>query len=58
MELVIGQQVPMVSDTGQQFLAIVVEIGEGTVTIDANHELAGEALIFEIELVSITPGES
>lgn len=31
----------------------VLEISDGSVTIDANHPLAGEALTFEIELVSI-----
>lgn len=33
--------------------ATVLEITEDTVLIDANHPLAGEALTFEIELVSI-----
>lgn len=34
--------------------ATVIEVTEDTVTVDANHELAGEALTFEIELVAIT----
>ena len=33
--------------------AIVTAITQDTVTVDANHELAGKALTFEIELVSI-----
>ncbi|HJM75818.1 MAG TPA: FKBP-type peptidyl-prolyl cis-trans isomerase [Dehalococcoidia bacterium] len=33
--------------------AVVVEVTETTVTIDANHRLAGEALTFKIEMVSI-----
>jgi peptidylprolyl isomerase len=33
--------------------AVVTEVTETTVTIDANHRLAGEALTFEIEMVSI-----
>jgi len=53
--LTIGQRVPMQNDLGQQFMATIIEIGPSTVTIDANHELAGKSLIFEIELVSITP---
>lgn len=32
----------------------VLEITEETVTIDANHPLAGEALTFELELVSVS----
>lgn len=34
--------------------ATVIEVTEDTVTVDANHELAGEALTFDIELVAIT----
>ncbi len=52
-------QAPDGLEVGQQvFLdnnipAVVVEIDEDEVTIDANHRLAGEALTFEIEVVSI-----
>ncbi|MEN8233712.1 MAG: peptidylprolyl isomerase [Actinomycetota bacterium] len=34
--------------------AIVLEVKSETVVLDANHELAGEALTFEIELLSVT----
>jgi peptidylprolyl isomerase len=37
---------------GQQ--VTIVEIRDDVIVIDANHRLAGEALTFEIELVSIT----
>ena len=33
--------------------AIVIEVTETNVTVDANHSLAGETLTFEIEMVSI-----
>ncbi len=33
--------------------ATVIEVTEDTVTVDANHRLAGEALTFDIELVEI-----
>ncbi len=36
--------------------AIILEITEETVTLDANHPLAGEALTFEIEILAITRG--
>ena len=58
MTLTIGQRVPMQDSAGQQFMVTIIEIGPGTVTIDANHELAGKTLVFEIELVSIAPGEN
>ncbi len=35
----------------------VVEIGDETVTVDFNHELAGETLIFDIEVVEIEQAE-
>jgi peptidylprolyl isomerase len=56
MTLAVGQRVQMQNNLGQQFVVTIVEITSSTVTVDANHELAGKTLIFEIELVSITPG--
>jgi peptidylprolyl isomerase len=31
----------------------VVEVGEAEVTVDANHPLAGQDLVFDVELVSV-----
>lgn len=39
-------------NTGQP--AVVLEVKDGTVVLDANHELAGQALTFKIEVLSIT----
>lgn len=36
--------------------AVVLDVTSETVTLDANHPLAGEALTFEIEILSITRG--
>ena len=33
--------------------AVVIKINDASITLDANHELAGQALTFEIELVSV-----
>lgn len=38
---------------GQEAEVKVLEVGDDTVKIDANHPLAGEELTFEIELVEI-----
>lgn len=46
--LQVGQQVML-----GQTPAVVASITDELVTVDANHPLAGEALTFEIELVSI-----
>ena len=51
--LAVGQQVQLQNSSGQTFVAKIIEIGSSTVTVDANPELAGKTLTFEIELVSI-----
>lgn len=38
---------------GQVMMLMVTAVGEEEITVDANHPLAGQALSFEIELVSI-----
>lgn len=53
VELVVGGQLQASAPNGQQILLTVVEISEGSVTLDANHPLAGQDLTFEIELVEI-----
>lgn len=50
----VGMQLNMHQDgTGQVMPVIVVEVTEKTITLDANHPLAGKDLIFDLELVSI-----
>ncbi len=44
--------------TGQIFRARIVKVTDVDVTLDANHPLAGEDLIFEIELVEIVGSKS
>lgn len=53
IELKVGEQLVMSSASGQQFQVIIAEIKDDIVMLDANHPLAGEALIFDIELVEI-----
>ena len=49
----IGQQVFLQDPAGRAFPVVVKDKDEETITLDANHELAGKALNFEIELINI-----
>ena len=49
----VGMQLNMSNGSGQNFPVVIREINEGTVILDANHPLAGEDLIFDLELMEI-----
>jgi peptidylprolyl isomerase len=49
----VGQRLRIDQADGQKIRATVVEISDSTVTLDANHPLAGKNLIFDIELLEI-----
>ncbi|MFC1846747.1 peptidylprolyl isomerase [Chloroflexota bacterium] len=51
--VVVGQQLNMQHETAGTIVVIVTEVSETTITIDANHPMAGKDLIFELELVEI-----
>lgn len=53
IELEVGTQLAMSSASGQQFQVKIAEIRDDVVVLDANHPLAGEELIFDLELVEI-----
>jgi FKBP-type peptidyl-prolyl cis-trans isomerase 2 len=48
-----GMQLMMNNGAGQSFPVVVAEVKEDTVVLDANHPLAGQDLVFDIELVEI-----
>jgi FKBP-type peptidyl-prolyl cis-trans isomerase 2 len=50
-----GMQLMMSNGSGQQFPVTIVDVKEESVILDANHPLAGQELIFDLELVEITP---
>lgn len=49
----IGGKLQAMSSDNEPMVLTVVAIGDGTVTLDANHPLAGKDLSFDIELVEI-----
>jgi FKBP-type peptidyl-prolyl cis-trans isomerase SlyD len=48
-----GAIVPLVDTTGQRIKAEILEIGEKGVSVDLNHPLAGEDLVFKVEIIDI-----
>ena len=52
-DLTVGQQVYLSNQFGQPFPVKVVGKDETTITVDANHEMAGKELNFKIELVEV-----
>ena len=49
----VGDQLPMTRTDGGTSMFPVIKVSEKTITIDANHPLAGKDLTFEIELIQI-----
>ena len=52
-DLTVGQQVYLSNQYGQPFPVTVTEKTETNITFDANHEMAGKELNFQIELVEV-----
>lgn len=53
LELEVGDDLEVRGEGGQTFPARVEELSDSSVTLDANHPLAGRTLEFQIELVDI-----
>lgn len=49
----VGMQLKLVDENGEEVPVMVVDVDEDSVTLDANHPLAGKALTFDIELLEI-----
>jgi peptidylprolyl isomerase len=48
-----GMPLTLTDQNGHPVNVVVVEVQEDVIVLDANHELAGKDLVFDIELVSI-----
>lgn len=53
MEPEVGQQLQIPRSDGQPFLVRVTEVSDASITLDANHPLAGQDLTFNVRLVEI-----
>jgi FKBP-type peptidyl-prolyl cis-trans isomerase 2 len=49
----VNQQLEVVQENGQTLVVRVADVSESTVTLDANHPLAGEDLTFDIQLIEV-----
>jgi peptidylprolyl isomerase len=49
----VGQQMQSRTENGTVIVVIITKVNETSVTVDANHPLAGKDLIFDIELLKI-----
>lgn len=54
IEPVVGQQLQVQQASGETSVVVIKDVSNGSVTLDANHPLAGKDLIFDIELVEVT----
>ncbi len=50
---VVGQRLQKQQENGHMDVVVVTDFSDTTITLDANHPLAGKALTFEIELVEM-----
>ncbi|ACF10732.1 peptidylprolyl isomerase FKBP-type [Chlorobaculum parvum NCIB 8327] len=53
IQLEVGQQLQLSLADGGEAIVMIVDLSEKTVTLDANHPMAGMDLNFELELVEI-----
>ncbi len=59
-DLQVGMRFRASTESGDQLVMTVVEVGESTVTVDGNHQLAGMTLHFEVTIRDVrdaTPEE-
>lgn len=53
LEIEVGKRLQAVTQDGRQITVVIAAVSDGSVTMDANHPLAGKDLIFDVELVEI-----
>jgi len=58
LELTVGGQLEVTQKDGSLLLFMIDKVTEDTVTLDANHPLAGKALTFDIEMLEVDTAPS
>jgi peptidylprolyl isomerase len=53
LDVSVGQRLQVQQSDGRQLVVSVADIADKTVTLDANHELAGKTLTFDLQLVEV-----
>ena len=53
LDLQVGNQLEVTAEDGSKFKLLIISHDTSTVTLDANHPLAGRTLTFQIELMVI-----
>ncbi len=54
----VGMQLNMTSGDGQVIPVVITAVKDDIISLDANHPLAGEDLVFDLELVEIVGAKS
>ena len=49
----VGLQLKVNSASGDNLTVVITEVGDDSVTLDGNHPLAGQTIVFDIELIEI-----
>ena len=49
----VGLQLKLSNSSGANLTVVITAMGEDSVTLDGNHPLAGQTLVFDIELIEI-----
>ncbi len=48
-----GQNLTLITPEGESLMVVVLEVTESTIKVDANHPLAGQSLIYEVEVLNV-----
>jgi FKBP-type peptidyl-prolyl cis-trans isomerase 2 len=52
-DIVPGQTLTLFTPEGESIMVIVVDVTDSTITVDANHPLAGQTLVYEVEVLNV-----